>query len=80
MIVIINRCLGMQAKHGNWAMFCQSPGLAGMKIEKTVFFWKDHDEVGIVMSEVFEDTFFDFWFTDVVNFGIKVFELVFPAA
>ena len=51
-----------------------------MEIEKTVFFWKDHDEIGFVMAEVFEDTFFHLRFTDIMDHGVKIFELVFPAA
>ena len=70
----------MQAQHWNGAVLCQLPGLAGMEIEKTVFLWKDHDEIGFVMAEVFEDAFFHLGFTDIMDLRVKVFELVLPAA
>jgi hypothetical protein len=72
--------LSMHAQHWNRAMLRQFPGLADMEIEKTMLFGKDHDEVRFVISEIFKNAFLDPGLTDIVDFGLQFFKLVFPAA
>src|ERR1700722_16503859 len=45
-----------------------------------MFFGEDDYEGGRVPGEVFEDACFDFWLTDIMDSGLKIFEGLFPNA
>jgi len=70
--------LFVEAHHGDGAVFGDLFGLSGMKFEEIVFFREDDDEVGRVVGQVMEETFFYIFSVDDMQTGLKLPEVALP--